>query len=261
MRAIARSSRVAQYVRNFNRAAKNANRKSGGTLQLTYSQEGLAAFFEGRWAHRFKASPEYEDALRKIGVRWLRTARRRLRATKASRSSAMTGHLSKSLFFDIKKYQPTTRAVGRVSIGTTPGTRANDYFMQREFGGALPRTSHRRMALPFRGGAYFDKISRFKSGQTSMGVRGIIKRLNLDSAFSKQVNLDTWIVFGRRDEKAEPLFLIKSKVHQKKYPNGRFVSPARRQITRSGYVAGQVRKAWKKFMRRMYMRDNLGRRG
>jgi len=255
-----KSSRAKRALSRFSKSVQKVNSDKKGWVSIKYSNKGLEFFLSGAhiWAEAFSRSGEYRSGLRKIGKEWLRRSRRLLRKTKRGRRP-MTRRLSRSLMFDISPYQPPSNPLASISITVPVGSKARDYFMQRETGGRLPKNPNEKLVFPFDRGPMAGKLKALWSNNIDFSFPGLKRIFNLDRTFTRKSDNETWIVFGRKDdERAFPMLIIKSKVEQKYYPKGRFVKPARESIKSSGFADRAIKQAWRKFMRNQFRRKNVG---
>jgi len=255
-----KSSMGKRALSSFSKSVQKINSNKKGWVSVKYSKRGLEFVLSGahRWAEAFSRSGEYRSGLRKIGKEWLRRSRRLLRKTKRG-SGPMTGHLSRSLMFDVSPYQPPSNPLASIAITVPVGNRARDYFMQRETGGRLPKSPNKKLVFPFDRGPMAGKLKTLMSHNIDFSFPGLKRLFNLEHTFTRKKDNETWIVFGRKeDERAFPMLIIKSKVEQKYYPQGRFVKPARESIKSSGFADREMKKAWRKFMKNRYKRRNVG---
>lgn len=246
-------------LRNINARGRRAGRKGGHGIIIEANIEELSSIFDlaGNSGAKFTKSPQYIDALNKIGAKWLKKSRGLLRKT-SKNNAAQTGHLSKSLYYAIEPgaLKDNSPMEEQVFLDVQPGSRAVKYFRQREYGGTI-RAKDDRIATPFKGAKYFNKVRAWRSGASALSVKEILTRLNFKSTYMKKSKRPgaPWIMFGIEaaddlDSASVPVFAFHRKVRQKKYPNGRFVNPAKRDLQSKGYPARMIRRAWKKFVKK-----------
>lgn len=238
-------------------AAGKGNRTNGVAFML--NAPAIAGMLDvPSISSAFFTSREYDQALDKIGRKWLKLSRAKLRSTKANSGSLFgNNHLSKNMFYGIRTGPRADYAgtgLDQVYISVRAGTRAARYFKQREYGGAI-RSRGQMLAIPFLGTKYSDRVIRYRWGETQLGVQAIFSRLGFWRSFTVKSNREKWIMFGEKhgDEKPTPIFVLKAMVMQRAYPNGRFVGPSRDKLEASAYPRIQIKKAWTRFMKNQYL--------
>lgn len=251
--ALDNRARRRKILRDMERRGPQSSASRTGVF-LDMDIDGLAGLLGHGDTRAFLKSSEYTRALRKIGEKWIKWARKNLRKTKSSRTLPMSKHLSRSLYYGV---EPRATTVGKLTapedqvyINVKRGTPAARYFLQREYGGSS-RMNKNRIAIPAMGGKYFEQVSRYRRGRNHKSVSEIFDLLSIRRSFTaKSDNPEKpWVIFGAKGPetkaKLEPIFVLKSMIEQERYPGGRFVNPAKRKLKSSGFARQQILEAWR----------------